>query len=243
MHEIMDRKSSSRIIVALDPPEEIDDVVSWALNIVDNTIDYVVGYEIGLPLLIRANGVKELSMLLDRISDLELRIADLKLADISDMMILAIKPLIEIGFNAFTAHAFIGYSGALKELGSFLLKNNSKLICIVSMSQPGGVDFFDKYLDKLTDIAIKAGAWGLVAPATRPWVVRKLRKLIDEMGWRHIKILAPGIGYQGGRPGQALENGADYEIIGRYVTRSNNPRDIVREVARVHGEVIRRIES
>ncbi len=235
-------RGRSRLIVALDPPANVVDGLSWGLRIVDETRDLVAGYEVGLPMVIRCGGLSNLARLLDLMGSDKLKIADLKLADISDMMILSIDPLLEIGFNAFTAHGFIGYDGGLRELGEYLLRRNALLITIVSMSHRGGMDLFDKQLDRLVDLAIRAGSWGLVAPATRPWVLRKLRRLLEERGWRHIRIIAPGIGAQGGSPGEALRSGADYEVVGRLITRDDRPRDRVLEILSIHENILKSIE-
>ncbi len=233
----MDR-TRSRIVVALDPPVGVRDSLSWGLRIINATKDLVAGYEVGLPMLIKAGGINGLARLINEMDGAELRIADLKLADISDMMIMSVAELVDIGFNAFTAHAFIGYTGALRELSDYLLRRNALLIGIVSMSQRGGIEFFDPLLNKLTTIALKADAWGLIAPATRPWVIRSLRRYLDSMGMRYVRILAPGVGVQGGRVGEALGSGADYEIIGRLVTRDPDPRGKVVEINKIHRSVL-----
>lgn len=232
----------SRLIIALDPPAEISDGLGWALRIVDKTKDLVAGYELGLPMIIRSGGLNNLAKLLDSIGDEKLKIADIKLADINDMMILSIDPLINIGFNAFTAHSFIGYNGGLRDLGEYLSRKNVLLISIVSMSHRGGVELFDKLMDKLVDIAIRSGSWGLVAPATRPWILRQLRRLLEARGWRHIRIISPGIGAQGGLPGEALRNGADFEVIGRLITRNDFPRRKALEIVSIHEGILKTVE-
>lgn len=227
----------SRLIIALDPPAEISDGLGWALRIVDKTKDLVTGYELGLPMIIRSGGLNNLSKLLDSMGD-----EKLKIADINDMMILSIKPLINIGFNAFTAHSFTGYNGGLRDLGEYLSRKNVLLISIVSMSHRGGVELFDKLMDKLVDIAIRSGSWGLVAPATRPWILRQLRRLLEARGWRHIRIISPGIGAQGGLPGEALRNGADFEVIGRLITRNDFPRRKALEIVSIHESILKTVE-
>lgn len=232
----------SRLVIALDPPPDTS-AFDWALKIIDSTRDLVAGYEAGLTLLVKLRGVDELKEIVKAMGGVELRIADFKLADIADMMILAVEPLIKIGFNAFTAHAFIGYDKGLKELSEYLSLNNAKLLTIISMSHPGGTSFLDPVLDKLLMLAVRAGSWGIIAPATRPWVIRKARRLLEDRGWRHIKILSPGIGIQGGKPGDGLRAGADYEIIGRLITRDIDPRNKALEVIEVHEKVIEYVEG
>ncbi len=43
-------------------------------------------------------------------------------------------------------------------------------------------------------------------------------------------ILTPGIGAQGAQPGDAIKNGADYEIVGRAIYTSDNPQKSAEEI-------------
>ncbi|WFO74838.1 orotidine 5'-phosphate decarboxylase [Desulfurococcaceae archaeon MEX13E-LK6-19] len=235
-------KRKPRLIIALDPPPDVD-AYNWAIDIIESTRDLVAGYEVGLTLLVKLRGLEELKDIINAMKNVELKIADFKLADISDMMLLAVEPLVKIGFNAFTAHAFIGYDKGLKELSEYLASNNARLLTIVSMSHPGGVSFLDPVLDKLLGLAVRANSWGIIAPATRPWVIRKARRLLEDYGWRHIKIISPGIGIQGAKPGDGLLAGADYEVVGRLITRDIDPRNKAMEVVEIHQRIIERVEE
>ncbi|MGB9705400.1 MAG: orotidine 5'-phosphate decarboxylase, partial [Pyrobaculum sp.] len=50
-------------------------------------------------------------------------------------------------------------------------------------------------------------------PGNQPELVARARKMVG----CSYRIISPGIGAQGGRPGGALRAGADFEIVGRYV--------------------------
>jgi len=65
---------------------------------------------------------------------------------------------------------------------------------------------------------VDAGADGVVAPATRPDRIRLIRSIVGSR-----IIISPGVGIQGGSPRDAWDAGADYLIIGRSVTSSENP--------------------
>ena len=67
-------------------------------------------------------------------------------------------------------------------------------------------------------MAVRAGAAGIVAPATRPERVKALRAIV---GSRFI--LAPGVGAQGGRASDAIAAGADAVIVGRAIYEAKNP--------------------
>lgn len=216
------------IIIALDPPYGVDPI-GWCQGIIDDTVDMVVGYKIGLPLVLDC-GRNDLGEIVGRMGSDLLRIADLKLADIGDIMVSVIRRLKDIGFNAFIVHGFTGYRDALEKVSGYLRNSGGKMITVVSMSHRGSIEVIDGVLDKLLDIALKSGSWGVVAPATRPKVIKIIRR---KLGGK-VKILSPGIGVQGAYPGDAIKAGADIEIIGRLITRSSDPRRTIMELHSVY---------
>ncbi|MEM0153354.1 MAG: orotidine 5'-phosphate decarboxylase / HUMPS family protein [Ignisphaera sp.] len=206
------------MVVALDPSSNISNVYKWMLDRVTALSDVVQGFKVGLPAIIRL-GISDIGRIFKNYSGL--LIADLKMADIGDIMALSTEMLHENGFNAVIAHSFIGYSQALEVLSAKCLELNMKLITIVSMSHQGSTEYIDKHIDEFLDIARRVRSWGVIAPATRPEILRYVRKNLE----KNIKILSPGIGVQGMEPGMALCNGADYEIVGRIITYSQNFRE------------------
>ncbi len=74
-------------------------------------------------------------------------------------------------------------------------------------------------------MARDVGATGIVAGATRPELIRRLREVVGP-----LLILAPGIGPQGGDPRQALQHGADHLIVGRRITAARDPTKATNEV-------------
>ena len=77
----------------------------------------------------------------------------------------------------------------------------------------------EKKSNDIAFMAAKLGAYGIQAPATRPYRISKLRKIIGN----NLKIISCGIGYQGAPYGTALKHGADFEIIGRAIYESPDP--------------------
>ncbi len=206
------------LIVALDPPMAVDPY-EWIYVRYTQLKDVVEGFKIGLPALIRLG--------IDRVSTIfkdygGFLIADLKIADIGDIMSLSIEILASHGFNAVIAHGFVGVEQALDMASRRCRDLGMKLILVVSMSHNGSKEFIDKHLDELIDIARGIGSWGVVAPATRPQIIRRIRMRYDST---ELKILSPGVGVQGAEPGIALCSGADYEIVGRAITSSINVRE------------------
>ncbi len=209
------------IIIALDPPHEIENPVEWCIKIIRETEDKVIGYKIGLPLLIRT-GLEKLREIIKQMNKTDLIIADLKLADIGEIMIETIKPLLEIGIDTFIAHGFIGYRDALERLVKYLDMSKSKLILVVSMTHTGSIELIDKNIDDLIKIVLETKPWGVVVAPNKKNIIDRVKNASREENI-DLKILTPGIGLQGAEPGTGLKNGADYEIIGRLITRTENP--------------------
>lgn len=205
------------LIVALDPPLNVDTKL-WIFQRYEAVKDVVQGFKIGLPAIIRY-GLENVASIFKGYEGL--LIADLKLADIGDIMAFVVKQLKSYGFNAVIAHSFIGLKQGLEILVKTCEEEGLRLILIASMSHEGSREFIDKHLDEFIRLAKDLGSWGIVAPATRPQIIKYIR---DEVGLS-IKILSPGVGAQGAAPGDALCAGADYEIVGRVITHSINVRE------------------
>jgi len=220
------------LVIALDPPQNVDPV-KWALNIAARTRDLSRGFKVGLPLLIRS-GLDGLKLVVGEIGgDV---VADLKLADIGDVMALTVRALAEAGVSGVIAHAFVGRRGALDKLSQVCRELGLKLILVVSMSHPGSEEFIDRHLREFVELAQSLEAYGVVAPATRPGVIRAVREIAGDS----LKIYAPGVGAQGAEPGSALCAGADFEIVGRAITGAVDPRIAAEEVLKKQGEAVER---
>ncbi len=204
------------VIISLDPPKGKD--CSWALSIIQNLP--VERIKVGLPLLLSDPTCLEI------VSRLRYTIADFKLADVGHVMSIVMERLAQAGVRAVIAHAFVGWEGALKEASLKARELGLDLYLVVSMTHKG---FDDSKLYDFIKLAYKADAKGLVAPATKPWIIRKTRR------WWNREIISPGIGPQGARPCDAIRAGADYEIVGRLITQSEDPETILREYDKCKG--------
>jgi len=224
------------LIVALDPPPTIDPV-NWCLRVIKETQHAVDGYKIGLPLVIKAgfNGLREIAESMD---EHLLKIADLKLADIGYVMSISARLMVEAGYNIIIAHGFIGREGGLDELKSLIDDLGAKLAIVASMSHEGSKSYIDVHLHEIVKEALNLGAWGIIAPATRPEAIKTVRTLAP----RSI-ILSPGVGAQGANPGEALCAGADHEIVGRMITGSSSPRAAVVRVKKMQHNSLKRCKS
>ena len=206
-----------RLIVAVDSYRE------GLEGIVESLAPMVSGFKVGLPLLI-SRGAEALASIRSRAGG-AMVIADLKLADIGDVMVETVEA-VERYVDAVIAHSFVGYSGALERLKVYLDSKGIKLVLVASMSHAGSGEVYDRAFDYIVEVIKKADPWGVVAPATRPAIVSAIR---DRLG-RKYRILAPGVGAQGAKPGDALCAGADYEIVGRAVMASRDPVKAAAEI-------------
>jgi len=151
-------------------------------------------------------------------------IFDLKLADIDNTMILIVSKLLNYG-DSFISHSFIGVEGALDKLSEFLKQNNKNLYLVLSMSHKGWNDSFYPYLK---EVATRVYAKGFVVGATKPNMIRIVRN-----DFKDKIIISPGIGVQGANVGDAICNGANYEIVGRAIYDAKDPVEQAKILSRM----------
>ncbi len=211
------------VIIALDPPGG-EDPVSWSVRIIDSLQDEPAGYKIGLPLLVRSGpkGARDIASVMPTNT---IKVADLKLADIGPVMVLTASTAVDAGYTHIIAHPFMGIEGGLDELIKYLRDVGAELILLASMSNPGAARYFDQFIDEFVVMGARLGVWGYVAPATRPHIIRRVREVLKKTPNPAAKIVSPGVGAQGQRPWAAIKAGADYEIVGRAVTRAEDPAE------------------
>jgi len=103
------------------------------------------------------------------------------------------------------------------------------------MSHPGGDHFFTDAVSKeIASMAKQSGAFGIVAPATRPARVRELRAIIGD----DVKIISPGVGAQGGKASDAIKAGADWVIVGRSIYGAENPKEEAEQIKKSISKLI-----
>jgi len=189
---------------------------------------YIAGVKIGVPTIIRL-GFNIMKNMIINVKDASLYlIADMKIADVEHISGSIVSLISEIGFDALIAHAFIGYEGGLNSIAKLTRDHGLGLYSVCAMSHRGGEDFINKNMRSLLELSLKVGVDGVILPATMPKYIRYARRLAKD-----ILILAPGVGAQGAKVGSAIAEGADFEIIGRLIYLSKNPKDKAFEIRRV----------
>lgn len=206
---------NTRLILALDVADAKN-----AIRITEETAEFVDAIKIGYPLVLGA-GLE----IMDSISEFSPVIADFKVADIPNTDRIICEQTFEAGANAVIVHGFTGLDSVL-ECVNTARKFNGDVYVVTEMSHPGAVEFMQPKALELAAIAVKSGAKGVVAPATRPESIKKIRHVVGNR-----IIISPGVGAQGASPADAIRAGADYIIVGRSIYNAKNPAIEAEKVA------------
>ena len=151
-------------------------------------------------------------------------LADLRTAEIPNTTRLIVEQVAKMGVSGIITQGFVGEDSVRAAVES---AGRAEVFVITEMSHPGGAEFTAPHAEEMARLAVRAGAAGIVAPATRPERVKRLREIVGAK-----LILAPGVGAQGGKPAEAIRAGADAVIVGRSIYESNDPRASAEAIAR-----------
>ena len=147
----------SRLIIALDVTNKDE-----ALSIASKLGGVVDAIKVNYPLVLACG--------LDIIGDLKQYsnvIADFKVADIPNTNSLICEETFKAGADAIICQGFVG-SDSVKACVEVAKKYHKETFVVTEMSHPGALDFLQPKAFDLVDIAVKSGASGIIAPATRP---------------------------------------------------------------------------
>ncbi len=228
------RSSKGRVVLAIDNPRYdlafIDDVIREAQDLINV-------FKFGTPYIIKY-GVRQLKKLIESYPD-KYFIADLKLGDVGHVMAWAAEVVKEAGFSGLVAHSFVGIPGALDLLSRKVRDLGLELILQTTMTHPGSIETLDTLASKIKAIINGVDPVGLIAPANKGDFIRDLR---NSFGWRYV-ILSPGVMSAGMTPGEGVCNGADAEVVGRYVLSSPEPLKTLEDIIKSQNEYLSRKES
>ena len=213
---------NKKIFIACDSTN-----ISKIREIINKTQNYKlkIGYKFGLEFLNSKNGRRFISNLRNKII-----FADLKLHDIPNTCVSAIKAIKDLKVNYLTMHISSGLealkaskkaSGKIKLIGVTILTSLNN----ASLKEIG----FNKNVKKLVlhqaKLANKAKLDGIVCSAKEVKIVKKVFKK---------EIITPGIRLKSKMndqkrvltPNQAYKNGSDWLVIGRNITKGNIKKNI-----------------
>lgn len=144
-------------------------------------------------------------------------ICDFKVADIPNTNRLIVEQVFERGASGVIVHGFVGGDS----LRACVKAARGDVFVVTEMSHPGGERFTAPVAEEIAALAVDSSADGVIAPATRPERIRRIRKIVGS-----LLILTPGVGAQGGSAAAAIEAGADFVIVGRSIYGAENPREV-----------------
>ena len=197
-------KADKRLILALDVTER-----ERAMQVMDAVAPHVDAVKVNWPLVLAAGPAM--------ITDLSKRlpvICDFKVADVPNTNRLITEQVFARGASGLVVHGFPGEDS----LKACLDAAKGDVFVVAEMSHPGAARFNASIADEIARLAVKMGAAGIIAPATRPERVRALRQIVGDR-----LILSPGVGAQGGSAGEAIAAGADFAIVGRAIYGDKDP--------------------
>jgi orotidine-5'-phosphate decarboxylase len=209
-------EKKTRLILALDVTNRED-----ALRIVEDVWEFVDAIKVGYPLVL-ATGLG----IIRELAEFAPVIADFKVADIPNTNRLICDQVFEAGAEAVIVQGFTG-KDSLEACIETASEYEKDVFVVSEMSHPGGTQFLHTAAEPIAKMALEAGAFGLVAPATRPERVREIRKIIGH----ELTIISPGVGAQGGKASDVIAAGADWVIVGRSIYKAENPGEAAKQIA------------
>ncbi|MDI6718994.1 MAG: orotidine-5'-phosphate decarboxylase [Methanomicrobiales archaeon] len=203
------------LILALDVRDP-----AQAVAVATACAPFIDAVKIGYPLVL-ASGLR----IVGELGGLGLPvIADFKVADIPNTNRLICETVFSAGCDAVIAHAF-GGSDALSACVEVAHRHGGACYAVAEMSHPGATEFFcPETADRLAALAVAVGADGIIAPATRPERVLRLRDVVGG-----LKIYSPGVGAQGGDI-HAIAPMVDGVIVGRTLYEAPDPAAAAEEL-------------
>jgi orotidine-5'-phosphate decarboxylase len=208
----------NRIIHALDVEDRVK-----ALKIAKDVKDYVDSIKVSYPLILH-HGLKVVEEI-KCATNLPV-LACFKVADIPLISERIVDATIDSGADGITVHGITG-KDSVKRCIDTAKKRDVDVFVVTEMSHPGATEYYQQLGDKIAKMAKELGARGIVAPATRPNRVKRYREIIG----KDMLIISPGVGPQGGQIGDAIKEGANFEVIGRLIYTSDDPGRTAREVS------------
>ena len=190
-----------------------------------NTKKLKIGYKFGLEFISSKNGRSFISKIKDKIIFL-----DLKLHDIPNTCLSAVKAIKDLKVNYLTIHISSGLE-ALKAVKK--ISGKTKLVGVTTLTSIDSYSLrqigYDKKLKNLVvhqaKLASKAKLDAIVCSAQE---VKSIKKIFKK------EIITPGIRFNSSRndqkrvmtPKEAFKNGCDWLVMGRPITRGNVKKNI-----------------
>ena len=244
------KSKDSRLVLALDFPFEAGEyrekILVKAQRVLKAVHPYVGAVKINHHLTLPLGTFDGVQMLVEQIRGQGmLAIMDAKVNDIGNTNQVIAEYYFAAGFDAIIANPFVGWDEGLKPLFDVSKRLNRGVILLTYMSHRGASEGYGQTIIDLETCeqipqyvsfarkALKWGADGVVVGATVPDKIAEVKRILGGK----VAIYSPGVGAQGGAVETAIKAGADYLIVGREITNSDDPA----RAARMLCESIKRI--
>jgi orotidine-5'-phosphate decarboxylase len=237
------KSKNSRLVLALDFPFEAPanrtNILVKAQKVLKAVHPYVCAVKINHHLTLPLGTFDSVQQLVEQIRGQGmLAIMDAKVNDIGNTNQIIAEYYFAAGFDAIIANPFVGWEEGLKPLFAVSKKLNRGVILLNYMSHKGASEGYgqtiidaqtgEKTLQYLS-FATKALMWGadgVVVGATAPQKIAEIKQILHDK----VDIYSPGVGAQGGAAETAIKAGANYLIVGREITNSNEPVTVARSL-------------
>ncbi len=206
-------RRKTKLILALDETDE-----RKAIAVAEEVRGEVDAIKVNWPLVLSAS-----PKIVQRLSPLSDVICDFKVADIPNINRLIVSEARKLGASGIIVHAFPGPDSVRAAVEA---AEGMDVFVVTEMSHPGGQEFTAPLAEKFAQIAVDCEASGVIAPATRPERIKRIRSIVGSK-----LILSPGVGAQGGSASSAIKMGADYVIVGRTIYEDREPKKAARRIA------------
>ena len=199
----------SGLMLALDVESSVD-----AVKLISDNQDYIDAVKLGTTLLVSPEGGFDVIEKISKSYNLPVFV-DAKLKDVTHVLISTLMSYKRYGASAVSCWADIG-----REALCFINERLKAEIDLVVMTALTSLPLSEIENSAKNNIlmAVECGCEFLQIPGNFPGLIQWARKNIPES----VKIVSCGIGYQGGRIGEAIKLGATYEIIGRHILDSSD---------------------
>ncbi len=216
---------SSPVIVALDSPS-----MHAALTLADTLDPKRCRLKVGKELFTRSGPA-----IVDALHQRQFEVfLDLKFHDIPNTTAQAVLAAAEMGVWMVNVHASAGFEAMALAKRRLIDNNHNTLLIAVTvltsmsaddLNQIGVTDNLDAQVSRLAQLTGQAGLDGVVCSAQEA-------KALKELCGADFKLVTPGIRLLEDSsddqqrictPKQALDEGADYLVIGRSITQAGNP--------------------
>jgi orotidine-5'-phosphate decarboxylase len=238
------KRKDSRIVLALDfpfeAPENRDIILGKAQRILKAVHPHVCAVKINHHLTLPLGTFDGVAQLVEQIRGQGmLAIMDAKVNDIGNTNQIIAEYYFAAGFDAIIANPFVGWEEGLKPLFEVSKRLNRGVILLTYMSHKGACEGYGQtvidpetcqQIPQYVSFARKALKWGVdgvVVGATVPEKIAEVKRIIG----KDISIYSPGVGAQGGAAETAVKAGANYLIVGREITNSDDPEKAAQTLA------------